>query len=418
MFDDLDWKGVTKKISGEFAVFIIKKQTPNKKWTSLYNNNNSEKSKTEEEGEDVTCEENDTINNLDDQNDMGHLTNELVEAVCKDNKPIRRETRTKSIAKNINLIMSKYGRNRSRIKLSKKEEGESHTTSKREEKAIIENKKELETFLLVEKRVGSQTPNSKGSDTPLRFGSRSTELTNRPSLLLKPSNNTFNLMHNKNFKSSSNIRSKSKSKKKNDFKVLTIDELIQRQAKDKTNPFKKEYETSVPDNVIDHREMDKSMFDKLKKSRKSIKSFDVLSFARKKLENKKKLNIKLNNKNEKLDKNINIVNSQIVKGTDPNKQNNIIHRNLNSENLGNKKDNINNIAPVANNNININGINKTKKANDNEESNLPINQISKIKSHRILQNRRKKQPLKGSYISNNSVQKSLKDIKKSFQINK
>jgi hypothetical protein len=374
LFANLDIKGITKKISNQFAIFLIKKPAPYIKWTSLYKTEQEVENNQQDEDEinteeDILCEQNDNVKELTDN--MGFLTNELVDAVCTETpgkKIDRRQSRTKSLAKNIKSIMSKYGQNRSKRRINK-EGDQSQTTSKKEE--VINNKKqkELESFLLVEERLGSKTPESHTNESPFRFGSRSTELINRPSMLLKPTNHTIAQINKyKHFKSSTNITTKKKSPSKNkqDFKVLTIDELIERQKQEKANPFKKQTtnETSIQSPVINHNQMNPNMFDKLKKSRKSITTFDMLSFAKRNLESKKKLLQKANN---------------AAKQASPE-------------------------------------IAKKKVSHSSKPSSkppLPISSISKIKSQRVLQQRRKI-PLKKSYYSNNSVQKSLTNIKKSI----
>jgi hypothetical protein len=202
---ELDWRGVVKKIKGEFGVFIIKKKTKGK-WGDLF-----------APGVDLEQEEDVTVSDIHEKaqgtllsreqlsqkydqelpereilpnevpskrepNECGELTNELVnmmydtkaqDAMSTSKKAMtRRKSKARSLVRNFKNIMNKYG-NHSRKQLNKKERSHFESNKPFGDRTASD----MESFLLNEHKIsGNQTPQKlKNMTTNSKFGFRSSD---------------------------------------------------------------------------------------------------------------------------------------------------------------------------------------------------------------------------------------------------
>lgn len=263
----LDWRGVVKKIKGEFGVFIIKKKTKGK-WGKLY-------AEVPEPEEDVTVSDiheraqetllskEEHLQTNGEARPNGELTNELVEMMCNNEEPpqkvreastsrktmTRRKSKARSLVRNFKNIMNKYG-NQSRKQLSRK----NHSNFESNRPFGDRTASDMESFLQTENRVsGGQTPR-KGhhSNSPSQLGFQRTDRLSKPSRSRsvsrsKTGNIRLSQMQKRsehNGEGSTALASEKREgevKKsvltgKGDFKVLTIEDLMKR---DQNSPLRR-----------------------------------------------------------------------------------------------------------------------------------------------------------------------------------
>ena len=250
--DQLDWKGLAKKIKGEFGVFIIKKKKP-KKWKELFRQQDLQDNSAEMENKIYNNKNKDIKTSLlsqDHQNNQniskknkgfGMLTNELVEAMYSDKRlkrMERKQSRAKSLVKNIKNILGRYG-DKSRKSVLKSES--LMTTGA---KIGDRTKLELESFMKAEQEIGHQNGRNVGplskfasnsSDKAMkgRRNSPSIKLSNTEKILLGNKTDGFQFRREEeNSASPEKIDKRSNNQFKNsgkDFKVLTIEDIMQRE---------------------------------------------------------------------------------------------------------------------------------------------------------------------------------------------
>ena len=257
----LDWKGVVKKIKGEFGVFIIKKKHRGK-WGDLYAPQIDEDLTLSDIGE----REHETLLSQEpsvkveetpkDENEYGELTNELMGAMYEDKKEttkIRRKSRAQSLVKNFKNIMSKYG-NQSRKQLSKNQG--SHLESNR--RIGEKTSSDMESFLQAESRALQQNLTVNIDQRKSKFGCRSSDQLDKMGKSLNKSNTGNIRLSNLKTRNSSAkkefwikdedektdlTRQKEKikmAKKTNgEFKVLTIDDIMSREVPQHTRKSQK-----------------------------------------------------------------------------------------------------------------------------------------------------------------------------------
>ena len=267
----LDWKGVVKKIKGEFGVFIIKKKTKGK-WGELYSHYVDEDLTLSDIGEkvqetllSVQTEEDEEIKEEDNEdekeetlekNQYGELTNELVE-VMYENKKIpekisRRKSRAHSLVKNFKNIMSKYG-NQSRKQLSRKDISNKDSNRRIGEKT----NSEMESFLQAENKAFREKTNQtlQIEIEKSKFGCKSSDQIekmnkSRSISKSKTGNIRLSILKTRNSSGKKILGDKNKEEEKTglisqrrgkndskinrvnntgDFKVLTIDDLMSRE---------------------------------------------------------------------------------------------------------------------------------------------------------------------------------------------
>ena len=258
----LDWKGVVKKIKGEFGVFIIRKKNKGK-WGELYGPQIEEDLTLSDIGEKEheTLLSNDSSKKIEenqkDENEYGELTNELMGAMYEDKKETtkitRRKSRAHSLVKNFKNIMSKYG-NQSRKQFSK------NNGSNRESNRRIGEKtsSDMESFLqaenqaLIDKANFTIDINQRKS----KFGCRSSDqLEKLGKSMTKSQTGNIRLSNLKTRNSSANkfLLDKDKEEEKTgliskkgiknmnhaDFKVLTIDDIMKRERPSQSRKSKK-----------------------------------------------------------------------------------------------------------------------------------------------------------------------------------
>jgi hypothetical protein len=479
---ELDWRGVVKKIKGEFGVFIIKKKIKGK-WGELYAPLQEEDVTLSDFGDKIQetliseeIVEDDLINNspLDQQmskngkqtDEYGELTNELVEAMYENKKNIqkmtRRKSRAKSLVKNFKNIMNKYG-NQSRKHLGKK----SNNASNR--RIGEKTSSDMESFLQNENQVSSKNDIYNGTVPKVRskFGCKSSDqLENVPHSrsLSKSKTGKVRLSHLMNPNSSGkNFIGRDKSKeeaktglisekkdtekkmngnengkgKGGDFKVLTMDELMQREHPSSTNrnhlkkrrksnlkliseissepyllrkknPFKKSQHMNsanllpeigdeqmqrleddlqrhkdkfLSNNIqnrqsIYHQQMSKNYLENLQKSRKSIRGIDMLTNAYRRI-TKKQIQ---KQKERKLENSPSILEELKIE--------------------------ISNDFPIIqNSSVDI----------SSKNVNLPVKSQVSSKSHRVLRNQVRRKMNKSNPRSRNNFNKRLRNIEKSFK---
>lgn len=268
----LDWRGIVKKIKGEFGIFIIKKKVKGK-WGALYEPQLEEDVTVSDIGdrvhENILSQEDEPKSSTGSQpadnhllkpkkpENYGELTNELVEAMYENKrvsyKMSRRQSRAKSLVKNFKSIMSKYG-NQSRKQLNKKDSSRHLSKQARDEKTFSN----MESFLQAENRVFQRPNHYNGTVSKVgsRFGCRSSDQINKMSKsrsISKSKTGNARLSHliqEDNFEGSRTARNKTEdeaktglfsdktekkvkrgSKNSEEFKVLTIEDLMKKRNK-------------------------------------------------------------------------------------------------------------------------------------------------------------------------------------------